>query len=184
VTSSRKLSTTTNPALLADGDDGAFRKLLYDLFTIGERMSEARKHLGQQVGLTGPQFNLLTALHQVQGDSGISVTALANYLHVSSPFIAAEGAKLAEKNLLEKRTDDHDARVTRLRLTTEGMSAVADVLPAMQKINDLIFCVESDEEFRVVCRVIDRFVGGSVEAMGLIAANRHAERLRSPGGRS
>lgn len=176
--------TTTHPVLITGGTDDAFRKLLYDLFTVGERMSEARKYFGQQVDLTGPQFTLLTAVHELQGTTGAIAKDLATYLHVSGPFVAAESAKLVAKGLLEKRADDRDGRVTRLRLTPQGSAAIARVLPIMRKINDLIFSVESDEEFQVVCRVVDRFVSGSVEAMSLIAAERHAERLRGPGGGS
>ena len=184
MTPKRTTLTTTNPVLITDGKDDAFRKLLYDLFTVGERMSEARRYFGQQVGLTGPQFTLLTAVHEIQGATGAIAKDLATYLHVSGPFVAAESAKLVAKSLIEKRADDHDGRVSRLRLTKLGTDAIARVLPIMRKINDLIFAVESDEEFEVVCRVIDRFVGGSVEAMGLIAADRHTERLRGPGGSS
>jgi MarR family transcriptional regulator, organic hydroperoxide resistance regulator len=176
--------TTTNPALATGGNDDAFRKLLYDLFTLGERMSEARRYFGRQVGLTGPQFTLLTAVRELQGDGGASAKDVAAYLHVSAPFVAAQSAHLAGKGLLEKRPDADDARVTRLRLTPAGTGSLAEVLPAMRRINDLIFTVQGAEEFRVLCRAVDRFVDGSAAAMGLIAADRHTARLRSGGGGS
>lgn len=184
MTSSGAELTATNPVLVAQGNDDAFRRLLYGLFTLGERMSQARRYFGQQVGLTGPQFTLLTALHELQGDTGASAKDLATYLHVSGPFVAAEGAKLVAAGLVDKRADDHDGRVTRLRLTASGAAAIDSVLPVMRTINDLIFAVESEEEFRTVCRLVDRFVDGSVEAMSLIAADRHAEKLRASSGGS
>ncbi len=49
--------TATNPILTSGRADHSLRKLLYDFFTVGSRLEDVRRHLGNKVGLTGPQYS-------------------------------------------------------------------------------------------------------------------------------
>src|ERR1700755_507353 len=108
------LITATRPDLLVDGSDEHLRKLIYDLFTVGERLATVRRYLGEQLGISGPQFSLLTAIRQIEGEAGATVGDVARHLHITSPFVVTESRKLQRKGLVERRTDERDARVARL----------------------------------------------------------------------
>jgi DNA-binding MarR family transcriptional regulator len=169
--------TATHDILLPDGSDHALRTLLYDLFTIGNRMEEVRRYMGACIGITGPQFSLLMAVLELQGANGVSVGKIAAYLHVAGTFVTAESAKLAGKDYLEKRTDSRDRRVSLLRVMPAGMKAIDSLLPEIQQINDTFFELESREGFDALCRAAGRLVDGSRRVLSLI---RHGG-LRSVG---
>ena len=88
-------ATASQAALLENGSDDRFRRLVYDLLTIANRMTTVREHLGARMGISAPQYSLLMAVGQFQGARGVGVTAIAKVLHVSSAFVATESNKLA-----------------------------------------------------------------------------------------
>ena len=51
--------TVTRRALLKGGSDVEFRRLIYRLLLVEERLRRARDFLGKRAGLTGPQYTML-----------------------------------------------------------------------------------------------------------------------------
>ena len=98
--------TITRRALLVGGSDTEFRRLIYRLIVVEERLRRARDFLGRRIGLTGPQYTLLITVAYLQGESGIAVRALAKNLRVSSAFITAESQRLIQRGLLAKAERD------------------------------------------------------------------------------
>jgi DNA-binding MarR family transcriptional regulator len=174
-----RMPTATNPSLLVGGSDQALRGLIYDLFIVGERLTEIRTYLGAQLGITGPQFNLLTAVHQIEGDTGVSVGEVADVLYVSAPFVTTESGKLAKKGLLQKHPDPDDARVTRLRLTSLGNVAMGSIIPEMQKVNDLFFDFDDTAEFGEFRQVLDRLSKSGSKAVAYIRVNRQVTEMNT-----
>ncbi len=163
--------TATREILLPGGSDHSLRTLLYNLFTIGNRMEEVRRYLGSCIGISGPQFHLLMAVLELQGADGVSVGKIAGYLHVAGTFVTAESAKLAQRDYLEKRTDPHDRRVSLLRVRPMGMKAIDSLLPELQQINDTFFELESREGFEGLCRAAENLVDGSRRVLSAIRHN-------------
>jgi len=89
--------TISSGALLERGSDRRFRALVNDLFTVASRMEIVRSHLGRRMGISGPQYSVLVAVAHLQGGRGASVGAVAQAMHVSSAFIAAETGKMARR---------------------------------------------------------------------------------------
>ena len=163
--------TATREILLPEGSDHALRTLLYNLFTIGNRMEEVRRYLGSCIGISGPQFSLLMAVLELQGATGVSVGKIADYMHVAGTFVTAESSKLAQKDYLEKRTDPRDRRVSLLRVRPAGMAAIDTLLPELQLINDTFFELESRDGFESLCRAAERLVDGSRNVLSRIRDN-------------
>src|SRR5262245_58104040 len=101
-------------ALLANKSDHAFREFLYNFFTVAERVQEVRRYLGRRIGISGPQYNLMMAIAELQGSDGVSVGRVAEYLHVAGPFVTTEAGKLAQIGYLRKINDLVDKRGWRL----------------------------------------------------------------------
>jgi len=167
--------TATRDILLPGGSDHALRKLLYNLFTIGTRMEDVRRYLGSRIGISGPQFSLLMAIQELQGQAGVSVGKLAAYLHVAGTFVTAESAKLARKDYIEKRADPRDRRVSLLRVRPAGERAIGSLLPEVRNINDTFFELESSEGFESLCHAADRMVEGSQRVLSLMRQDRGAD---------
>ena len=87
--------TISLPALLNNKQsDEQFRRLIQHLLTVARRLEMARDYFGRRINITGPQYNLLMTVAQLEGATGISVGAVAQAMHVSSSFVTAETGKL------------------------------------------------------------------------------------------
>jgi len=165
----RKLPlSATRPALLSGKSDHSFRQLVYNFFTISNRLEQARRYLGSRVGLSGPQYNLMMAVAELQGSTGVSVGRVAEYLHVSGTFVTAETEKLARKGYISKHHDRHDMRVSRLVIGEKGWMALSSLFPELQQVNDLFFAIDSKEEFEGLQRTLQRMVESSQRTLALI----------------
>ena len=165
----RKLPlSTTRSALLSGKSDHSFRELVYNLFTISNRLEQVRRHLGARIGLSGPQYNLMMAVAELQGSRGVSVGRVADYLHVSGTFVTAETEKLARKGYINKHHDHDDMRVSRLVIGERGWTALGSLFPELPQINDLFFAIDSREEFENLRGTVKKMVESSHRTLALI----------------
>ena len=150
--------TATSPILVAGKSDHSLRKLLYDFFTVSARLETMRRYLGERLGLTGPQYSIMMAVAELQGQSGVSVGRVGEYLHVTGTFVTMESGKLIKKDFLEKRPDLQDRRVSLLSLAPKGIKALQSLFPELQQINDVFFELDSRAEFERLCKSLEKLV--------------------------
>jgi MarR family transcriptional regulator, organic hydroperoxide resistance regulator len=156
-------------ALLEAGSDRRFRQLVYDLLTISVRMETVRTHLARRIGITGPQYSVLVAIAQFEGDDGVSVSKVAEVLHVSAAFITAETRQLERRGLLIKNVNPRDRRGVLLRLTPTGEQQMLAISPAITAVNDRFFAPLSLTAFRSFADCAAQLVRSSREVVNLIA---------------
>lgn len=161
--------TVSAPALLENGSDGRFRKLVYDLITIAVRLEAVRDLLSRRMGVTGPQYSILMVVAQAHSAGGVTVSAAADQLHVSGAFVTAEVGKLVREGLVEKRTNPEDRRSVLLRLTAEGEALVGEVAADIRATNDRFFGTLGRDDFLTLGRIVDRMVGSSREALSYLS---------------
>jgi MarR family transcriptional regulator, organic hydroperoxide resistance regulator len=162
--------TATCPALLEKGSDRRFRTLVNDLFTIASRMELVRAHLGRRMGISGPQYSLLVAVAHLQGGRGVSVGAIAQAMHVSSAFIAAETGKMAKLGLLLKRANPDDRRGVLISLAPAGRLKLDRVSAEIRAINDLFFGALDTASFAALSAAAQALVAGSGRALHYVRA--------------
>jgi MarR family transcriptional regulator, organic hydroperoxide resistance regulator len=162
--------TVTRETLLERGTDRRFRSLVNDLLTIATRMEIVREHLGRRMGISGPQYSVLVAIAHLQGDTGVSVGAVAQALHVSSAFIAVETGKLARLGLVLKQRNPHDRRGVLLGLALPGRLKIDRAGAAIRAVNDLFFGGLDPSSFRALCAAASTLVEGSRTAMNYLGA--------------
>ena len=156
-------------ALLARGSDLEFRRLIYRLLVVEERLRHARAYFGRRIGLSGPQYMLLISVAYLQGATGITVQSLARNLRVTSAFITGESRRLIERGLLAKRRNPHDSRSTLVSVTAAGRRRIEEVVPEVRRVNDLFFRNVSKDSFRHAKRFLEQLLDGSAQAMAHIA---------------
>ncbi len=162
--------TTSRRALLKGGSDHAFRALVHDLLTVSSRMETVRGHLGARMGVSGPQYSVLIAIAHLQGDHGVSVSALAKALHVSNAFIASETGKLAQRGLLHKRTNPHDRRGILLSIAPAGRIGIGKIGDEIRAINDLFFGALDASAFAALSAAVGALVHSSRKAIYYVSA--------------
>lgn len=161
--------TITRRALLVEGSDVEFRRLIYRLLLVEERLRHVRAFLGRRIGLTGPQYTLLITVAYLQGATGISVRSLARNLRVTSAFITAESQRLVSRGLVAKRANPQDSRSTLLSVTAAGRRRLAELVPELRTINNAFFARVSAPSFRHAMRFLDQLLEGSEQVMAYMA---------------
>lgn len=173
----RKLAlSVTRSALLAGKSDHTFREFLYNLFTVAERVQEVRRYLGERIGISGPQYNLMMAIAELQGREGVSVGRVAEYLHVAGPFVTTEVGKLARMGYLRKTNDAADRRVWRLSVGPKGWAALRSLFPGLQQVNDTFFAGISQSEFTVLRECLGKLVENSEPVLARIGSLKNSSK--------
>jgi DNA-binding MarR family transcriptional regulator len=162
--------TVSRDALIEHGSDRRFRALVHDLLTIASRMDIVREHLGGRMGISGPQYSVLIAVAQLQGETGVSVGAVAQAIHVSSAFIASETGKLAQLGLVLKRTNPSDRRSVLISLAPAGRLRIDRIGAELRAINDLFFGGLDCRSFRALSAAASALVQSSAKAVRYVAA--------------
>jgi MarR family transcriptional regulator, organic hydroperoxide resistance regulator len=175
-----QLSATISLAALLSGkrSDRAFRRLVRNLLTVARRVELARDYFGRGLNVTGPQYNLLMTVAELQGVTGVSVGSVAQAMHVSSSFVTAETGKLSDVGLLTKQPNPSDRRGALLKLSPLGRAKIHRLLAEIRAVNDLFFGLLTAESFAALCAGTEALVEGSGEAMQYIA--RMEERVENP----
>lgn len=171
--------TISLPALLNDKQsDRQFRRLVQNLLTLARRLETARDYFGRRINVTGPQYNLLMTVAQLQGASGISIGAVAQAMHVSSSFVTAEAGKLSDVGLLRKVANPSDRRSALLKLTPLGRTKIRGLLGEIRAVNDLFFGPLTARSFAALRESAEALVEGSREALLYIARMEEAPENR------
>ena len=163
-------STISREALLDGESDQRFRALVHDLLTIAARMEAVRDHHGRRMGISGPQYSVLMAVAHLQRDSGVSVGTVAQALHVSSAFVAAETGKLARRRLLLKQPNLQDRRGVLLSLAPAGRLAIDRSTAEIRSINDIFFGELDTKTFVTLCNAAAALVEGSRKSVRYLTA--------------
>jgi len=165
--------TVSRPELLERGSDRRFRQLVYDLLTVATRMDAVRDHLGGRLGITGPQYSIVMAVAQLQGAAGVSVGTVAERLHVTSAFVAAETGKLVRLGLLLKRPNPADRRGVLASLSPKGRLRIDRLAPEIRAVNDLFFAALERDGFAALACAAAAMVSSSGKAVAYLGALAH-----------
>lgn len=156
--------TTTREALLVDGSDAAFRKLVHNLLALASRHEEIRNGHGAYIGLPGAQYTVLIAIRQLQNEPA-TVKLIAQHLRVTSTFVTAETNKLRRAGLITKTHNDADSRVVHLRLTDEGSELLDRLAEVQRQVNDREFARLTRDEFVELSRLVEMLIENSNDAI-------------------
>lgn len=171
-------ATVSLRALLENGKDHLFRKLLYDLGYLGDLMGSARRHLAAEFDLTPPEYNVVMVVAEFEGELGVSVVEVAKHLHVTGAFVTQQANALVAKKLLEKRPNPNDGRGILLGLTVKASSGIQKNAPNIRAFNDSFFSALDRESFREFSAVVERLIGSGERA--LLEASTSSDKLSGP----
>ena len=104
-------------------------------------------HYARESGLSMSQFGALFHIHRI-GSSG--VTALGEYLGVTSAAASQMLERLVQQELILRSEDPHDRRVKQIVLTEKGSQVLAEGIRARQGwLDDLAASLSFDEKQQI-----------------------------------
>lgn len=163
-TAESKALTITHPACLVNGSDSEFRHLVNGLLPFAARLLSVRDGFGSLIGLTGVQYSLIRAIAHLSRQGEVTVNQLGEHLHLSGAFVTVETGKLKKLGLIDKKAHPKDKRKMRLTMTAAGTKMLDQLIPTLQRINDVLFDGVTRSEFKVLCSVVDRLVSNGDRA--------------------
>lgn len=169
--------SVSRPAVLIEGSDREFRRLIHRMILNEARLVDIRKSIAKKVGVSGAQYTMLMAVLRLQGDSGIAISALADFLEVSGPHVTGEVRKLVAKGYVRKNANPKDKRGVLISLTRQGRSRLLAAFAFIRSVNDILFDGVTADEFRTLVRFNQKFMKNSSLALDWI------EREGRPAGR-
>jgi MarR family transcriptional regulator, organic hydroperoxide resistance regulator len=131
-------------------DDEVVREFLWDVMSIGAFLEDIRRIWANALGVSGPQWLILMAINDLDVGNGVSVSRVAEKLHVRGTFVTAQTKDLERSGLLIRETSDEDARIVLMSLTQEARSKIARLSARRKMLNDLIFADINDRSLRDV----------------------------------
>lgn len=170
--------TVTRRSLLVDGSDRTFRRFLHDFLVFSRRVAEVRDHFAQLVGVSPPQYEILSHLREA-GDRGLSVGGIAERLHTSGAFATAEVRKLAAAKLVAKSPDPADARRVIVRLTPTARDRLGTLVAVQAPVNDALFASIPAERLPELADLMRRLLDDGDNALALVAFLAPAQRASS-----
>ncbi len=143
--------------------------MVHDSLAFAARLQAVRDGFARLIGISGVQYTILISVYHLQFDEDVSVTRIAEHLHLSGAFITNETNKLVRSGLLEKRPDPNDGRRAILRATSEAENRLARLAEVQSEVNDEHFGPLAEAgDFDLFRRTIAELVESTDRALALL----------------
>jgi DNA-binding MarR family transcriptional regulator len=160
--------TISRPELQVDGSDLEFRAFVHGMLAFSARLEAVRSGFAGLIGLTGIQYTILISVSHLLHEGEVSVSMIAEHLHVSGAFVTIETGKLLKLGLLSKRPDPQDRRRVCLGITKKGRDLLQRLAPTQVQVNDVLFDFMDAGEFRQLRAMVDRMTECGDRAVDLL----------------
>ncbi len=160
--------TISRPELQIDGSDREFRALVHGMLAFSARLEAVRSGFAGLVGLTGIQYTILISVGHLLQQGEVSVSMIAEHLHVSGAFVTIETGKLLKMGLLTKRPDPTDRRRVCLGITKKGRDLLKRLATTQVEVNDVLFGFMDASEFRHMRAMVGRMTECGDHAVDLL----------------
>jgi DNA-binding MarR family transcriptional regulator len=122
------------------------RQFGWEIVATSMHLQEIRNFWARAIGVSGPQWTILTALSELDKGEGVPVKAVAKMLHVDSSFVTAQSKLLEKKGYVRRKTSGSDARVVQMSLSDKSCKQFAGLSSQQEELNNFIFGIFSDNE--------------------------------------
>lgn len=163
----RRPLTVARPELLSDGTDLNFRQFLHAFMVFSRRLEAIRSYLAQQIGVSAPQYEILSHLRENAASGGLTVNEAAERLHCSGAFVTTEAGKLHRAGLVLRKRDPQDARRVRLMLSAACERRFRQMAPLQRQLNDALFASVTARQFQVLGEAFQHLMDDGDRAVAL-----------------
>jgi DNA-binding MarR family transcriptional regulator len=163
----RKPPTVGRPELLDNGTDLDFRIFLHSFMVFARRLEGIRSHLAHAVGVSAPQYEILSHLRESAATAGLTVNEAAERLHCSGAFVTTEAGKLCRAGLVVRSRDSRDARRVRLTVAPLCERRFREIAPLQRQLNDELFASLTARQFQTLREVFPKLADDGDRAIAL-----------------
>ncbi|WP_373852057.1 MarR family winged helix-turn-helix transcriptional regulator [Bradyrhizobium sp.] len=118
----------------------AAERLAWEIVSTSVRLDELRSIWAKMIGITGPQWMIMTVLANAEDRSvGLPVGAVSRALRVDQSFVVTQSKLLEKKNLVRRKSSTEDARVVNLSLTEHAKKQMANLSAQRKELNEFVY---------------------------------------------
>ncbi len=143
------------PGLSSDEAGQLLLTLIWDFFSIASHLGSIRTLWAGMAGITGPQWNILTATDYLDAGEGVSVGEIANKLHVKSTFVTAQSKLMEKSGHLRRRPSQKDKRIVLLSLTPQAIDKANAFYDIRRRMDQTMFGEFSGQEFQQLVKQVE-----------------------------
>jgi DNA-binding MarR family transcriptional regulator len=170
--------TISREDFLVDGSDASFRRSIYALVQCVSRLLACRDAFGRELDLTPSQFAVLMGVAHAQGEEGVTIRELADYVALAPTHVTTEVGRLENAGFLTKRQSSTDRRSVRVSLLPHAEAEIARVTPFVRLVNDALFRGIDAKSLGVVHQVARQLILNAETALAEI--RRHQLESATP----
>jgi DNA-binding MarR family transcriptional regulator len=144
-----KISHETDPPAVAGRrprDRELVRTLVWNILSINSHMEDIRYLWAGVMRISGPQWLIVMAIHDLDRGNGVSVSEVSAKLHVDPSFVTTQTKRLEKDGFIRRKSSSEDARVVLLSLTDKTYKGLANLSTRQEGVEDFIFSDLSDQE--------------------------------------
>ncbi|WP_022722809.1 MarR family winged helix-turn-helix transcriptional regulator [Rhodopseudomonas sp. B29] len=133
------------------------RRFTATVASVHSFLDDIRAFFAKGLGITGPQFSILTAIQGLDEADGVSVRHVAKALHVDPSFITTQTKLLEKKGMIRRQADPSDARVVKLSLSNKATKQIDAMKIGESSINDVVYADMTDDELEELNEQLSHF---------------------------
>jgi DNA-binding MarR family transcriptional regulator len=130
----------------AGRDRELVRTLVWNILSINSHMEDIRYFWAGVLQITGPQWLIVMAVHDLDRGNGVPVRDVSAKLHVDPSFVTTQTKALEKNGFMRRKSSSEDARVVLLSLTDKTYKGLAGLATRQESVEDYIFGDLNDEE--------------------------------------
>jgi DNA-binding MarR family transcriptional regulator len=127
-------------------DQNAVWKLDSDIASISTHLEELRRSWAKTLGITGPQWRIISVLAETENCEGLAVKAVSKELQVDSSFVTMQSKLLEKQGFLLRKASNGDGRVVNLSLTDHTRLRISGLASHQEALNEFIFSDFASDE--------------------------------------
>src|SRR6201992_3623282 len=122
------------------------RTLVWNILSINSHMEDIRYFWAGLMRVSGPQWLIVMAVHDLDRGNGVPVREVSAKLHVDPSFVTTQTKLLEKDGFMRRKSSSEDARVVLLSLTDKAYKGLANLATRQESVEDYIFGDLSNEE--------------------------------------
>jgi DNA-binding MarR family transcriptional regulator len=157
-------------ALLGESQQALEERLLWDVLSLSVNLMRISELWGKRIGVSGSQWMILMAIHQLGNGPGVSVKEVATFLNADASFVTTQSKILEKMQFVERIQSKHDRRNVLMSLTEMADEKLAVLAPSRARLQEFIRAELDDGEVSVMSEAISRMRARLEKAALLLAA--------------
>src|SRR6266403_5968119 len=105
----------------------AMGQLTWQIHSINVHIEELGRFWAKSLGISGPQWTIISALTDLDKGDGVAVNAVSKKLHVDASFVTTQSKLLEKKGFIHRKNSTEDARVVKMSLTNKTYKHLASL---------------------------------------------------------